>query len=110
MRSEANSFLRQMKASTCCGPHNQTVLVLSKSRVGVLSQIRAELHKLAYHAKEPTQFCDITYRRKVDNGLNFGRIFSNSLPINNLSKVLKPGNRKYTLFIVQGNAFFLKTI
>ena len=33
---------------------------MGKSRVGVLSQIRAELHKLVYHAKEPTQFCDIT--------------------------------------------------
>lgn len=69
-------------------------------RFGVLSQIRAERHKLVYHAKEASQFCDITWLRNVDNGLNFGRIVSNSFPINNLSKVLKPGNREYTVFIV----------
>ena len=61
------------------------------------SQIRAELRTLVYHAKEPSKFSYIMWLREVDNGLNFGRIISDSLPINNLSKVV--GNRVYTLSI-----------
>ena len=48
---------------------------------------------------EPSKFSYITWLREVDNGLNFGRIISDSLPFNNLSKVLELGNRVYTLSI-----------
>lgn len=111
MRSEANSFLRQVKASTCYGPHNHAVSVLSRSLRALVCSAKLGQNFISWFTIQGT-FAILRHHVApgVDNGLKFGRIFSNSLPINNLSKVAKPGHREYTISIVQGNAFFLKTI
>ena len=112
MRSKANSFLRQVKASTCCGPHNQTVLVLSKSLRALVCSAKLEQNFISWFTMPRNLRNSATSRSAGKSTMAWTLEGTFRIPCPSIiyPRYSSLETEEYTLFIVQDNAFFLKTI